>query len=40
MSILVIVEHDNCAVNAATLNTVAAAQAIGGDIDALVSGHN
>ena len=38
MSILVIVEHDNGAVNAATLNTVAAAQAIGGDIDALVSG--
>ena len=40
MSILVIVEHDNGAVNAATLNTVAAAQAIGGDIDALVCGHN
>ena len=40
MSILVIVEHDNGAVNAATLNTVAAAQAIGSDIDALVSGHN
>ena len=40
MSILVIVEHDNGTVNAATLNTVAAAQAIGGDIDALVSGHN
>ena len=40
MSILVIVEHDNGAVNAATLNTVAAAQAIGGNIDALVSGHN
>ena len=40
MSILVIVEHDNGAVNAATLNTVAAAQAIGGDVDALVSGHN
>ena len=35
MSILVIVEHDNSAVNAATLNTVAAAQAVGGDIDAL-----
>ena len=40
MSILVIVEHDNGAVHAATLNTVAAAQAIGGDIDALVAGHN
>ena len=40
MSILVVVEHDNAAVNAATLNTIAAAQAIGGDIDALVAGHN
>ncbi len=39
MSILVIVEHNNGAVNPATLNTVAAAQAIGGDIDALVAGH-
>ena len=39
MSILVVVEHDNGAVNAATLNTIAAAQAIGGDIDALVAGH-
>jgi electron transfer flavoprotein alpha subunit len=39
MSILVIVEHDNHAVNAATLNTVAAAQKIGGDIDLLVAGH-
>ena len=40
MSILVIVEHDNSAINPATLNTVAAAQAIGGDIDALVAGYN
>ena len=40
MSILVIVEHDNGTVNAATLNTVAAAHAIGGHIDALVAGHN
>jgi len=40
MSILVIVEHDNETVNAATLNTVAAAQAIGGHIDALVAGQN
>ena len=40
MRILVIVEHDNGTVNAATLNTVAAAQAIGGDIDVLVAGHN
>ena len=40
MSILVIVEHDNETVNAATLNTVAAAQGIGGHIDALVAGQN
>ena len=40
MSILVIVEHDNDTVNPATLNTVAAAQAIGGDIHAVIAGHN
>ena len=40
MSILVIVEHDNSAINPATLNTVAAAQAIGGDIDALIAGYD
>ncbi len=40
MSILVIAEHDNSAVNAATLNTVAAAKAIGGDITLLVAGLN
>ena len=39
MSILVIVEHDNDTVNPATLNTVAAAQAIGGDIHAMIAGH-
>jgi len=38
MSILVIAEHDNSVINAATLNTVAAAVAIGGDIDLLVAG--
>ena len=38
MSILVIAEHNNAELNAATLNTVAAAQAIGGDIDVLVAG--
>ncbi len=38
MSILVIAEHDNASINAATLNTVAAAKAIGGDIDLLVAG--
>ena len=38
MSILVIAEHDNNALNPATLNAVAAAQAIGGDIEILVAG--
>ncbi|ALL69961.1 Electron transfer flavoprotein, alpha subunit (plasmid) [Paraburkholderia caribensis MBA4] len=40
MTILVITEHDNAALKAATLNTVAAAQKIGGDIHLLVAGHN
>ena len=39
MSILVIAEHNNESLNAATLNVVTAAQAIGGDIDILVSGN-
>src|SRR5574343_371094 len=38
MSILVIAEHDNKALNGATLNVVAAAQKIGGDITILVAG--
>ncbi len=38
MSTLVIAEHDNSSVKPATLNTVAAAQALGGDIDILVAG--
>ena len=38
MSILVVAEHDNNSVKAPTLVTVAAAQAIGGDIDVLVAG--
>ncbi|HYQ37554.1 MAG TPA: FAD-binding protein [Pseudomonas sp.] len=38
MAILVIAEHNNAALAAATLNTVAAAQAIGGDIHVLVAG--
>ena len=38
MSILVIAEHDNASVKGATLNTVAAAQKIGGDITVLVAG--
>ncbi|MFT5782543.1 MAG: electron transfer flavoprotein alpha subunit [Pseudomonas sp.] len=38
MTILVIAEHTNAAIAGATLNTVAAAQAIGGDIHVLVAG--
>ena len=37
-SILVIAEHDNASLKAATLNTVAAAQKIGGEIHILVAG--
>ncbi|MFB0979446.1 MAG: FAD-binding protein [Alteromonadaceae bacterium] len=40
MSILVFAEHDNSALKADTLKTVAAAQAIGGDIHLLVAGSN
>ena len=39
MSILVVAEHDNKTVKKATLNTVAAAQKIGGEIHVLVAGH-
>jgi electron transfer flavoprotein alpha subunit len=39
MAILVIAEHDNAAIKPALLNTIAAAQKIGGDIDILVAGH-
>ena len=38
MSILVIAEHDNNELKGATLNTIAAGAAIGGDIDILVAG--
>ncbi len=38
MNILVIAEHDNSELKTATLNTVAAGMAIGGDIDILVAG--
>ena len=38
MSLLVIAEHDNTNLKAATLNTVAAAQKIGGEIHVLVAG--
>ncbi len=38
MTTLVIAEHDNASLKGATLNTVAAAKAIGGDIHILVAG--
>ncbi|CAA0107006.1 Electron transfer flavoprotein subunit alpha [BD1-7 clade bacterium] len=38
MSILVIAEHDNASLKGATLNTIAAAKEIGGDITVLVAG--
>ena len=40
MTILVIAEHDNQSLKATTLNTVTAAQKIGGDIHVLVAGAN
>ncbi|MDH0291258.1 FAD-binding protein [Pseudomonas sp. GD04087] len=40
MTVLVVAEHSNGALGAATLNTVAAAQKIGGDIAVLVAGQN
>ena len=40
MTILVIAEHDNASLKGATLNTIAAAKAIGGDIVVLVAGEN
>ena len=39
MSILVIAEHDNKELKVATLNTVAAASEIGGDIEILIAGN-
>lgn len=38
MGILVVAEHNNASLNGATLNAIAAAAAIGGDIDVLVAG--
>ena len=40
MSILVVAEHDHGTLKKATLNAIAAAQKIGGDIHVLVAGHN
>jgi electron transfer flavoprotein alpha subunit len=39
MTVLVFAEHDNKTIKKSTLNTVAAAQKIGGDIHLLVAGH-
>ncbi len=38
MTILVVADHDNASLGAATLNTVAAAKAIGGEVHVLVAG--
>ncbi|MDB5868015.1 MAG: etfA [Polaromonas sp.] len=40
MTVLVIAEHDNASIKGATLNTVTAAAACGGDIHVLVAGHS
>ena len=40
MTALVIAEHDNAGIKPATLNTVTAAAACGGDVHVLVAGHN
>ncbi|MCO5108367.1 MAG: FAD-binding protein [Rhizobacter sp.] len=40
MTALVIAEHDNQSIKGATLNTVTAAAACGGDVHVLVAGHN
>ncbi|HEY1128005.1 MAG TPA: FAD-binding protein [Roseateles sp.] len=40
MTALVIAEHDNASIKSATLNTVTAAAAIGGDVHVLVAGEN
>jgi electron transfer flavoprotein alpha subunit len=40
MAVLVIAEHDNASIKGATLNTVTAAAACGGDVHLLVAGQN
>src|SRR6201993_3716734 len=40
MTILVIAEHDKASLKAVTLNTVAAAAKVSGDVHVLVAGHN
>ena len=39
-NILVVAEHDNASIKGATLNTVTAAAACGGEVHVLVAGHN
>src|SRR5437016_661863 len=39
MAILVVAEHDNRTMRKATLNALAAARKLGGDVDVLVAGH-
>jgi electron transfer flavoprotein alpha subunit len=39
MAVLIIAEHDNAVLKAATLNVVTAAQQLGGDVHLLVAGH-
>ena len=39
MALLIVAEHDNASLKKATLNTIAAAQKIGGEIHVLVAGH-
>ena len=38
MSVLVLAEHDQRSLKAATLHTITAAQRLGGDVDVLVAG--
>ncbi|WP_198087551.1 electron transfer flavoprotein subunit alpha/FixB family protein [Variovorax sp. E3] len=40
MPVLVVAEHDNASLKGATLNTVTAAVACGGDVHVLIPGHN
>ena len=40
MTALVIADHDNNSIKAATLNVVTAAKALGGDVHVLVAGAN
>ena len=40
MTVLVIAEHDNASIKGATLNTVTAALACGGEVHVLIAGHN